>query len=317
MAGFSTNRKQVAAAHVSTTTQAGSSPASSKAAGGVATTTTRRVIYKRRRASRRVPTTILETSCMDFRDTVQKLTGIHPSTRATCTTHSTGRVGNGTPSSFEGELDEEVEVEEDQDELDYRRRQRQRVGLEKLYTEDGAHSSYYSSSPELTGIPSTLSESSGSQLPDTSDFFQQYLQSNATSGRSTLRNGHEDDPRSGLYAASLGYGLGFPPNFGSLPPLSYNPNYRPYFGAPSLPLLWDGIGIGDRLTGMQLPIKFPPAPPLPYNIRPASSSQDAFSIALENHLVQLARRGQLPGKLMESWIQFNQLQAMQEHGVGS
>ena len=310
MAGFSTNRKQVAA-HVSTT-PAGSSPVSSKAAGGVATT--RRIIYKRRRASRRVPTTILETSCMDFRDTVQKLTGIHPSTRATCTTHSSGHVENRTPSSFEDEVDEEIGVEEDQDELDYRRR-RQRVGLEKLYAEDGAHSSYYSSSPELTGVPSTLSESSGSQLPDTPDFFQQYLQSNATSSRSTLRNGHEDDPCSGLYAASFGHGLGFPPNFGSLPPLSYNPNYRPYFGAPSLPLLWDGIGIGDRLAGMPLPIKFPPAPPLPF-MRPASSSQDAFSIALENHLVQLARRGQLPGKLMESWVQFNQLQAMQEHGVG-
>lgn len=310
MAGFSTPRKQIAG-HASTT-RPGSSPASSKAAGGIATT--RRVIYKRQRASRRVPTTILETSCMDFRDTVQKLTGIHPSTRATCTAHSYGRTGKRTPSSFDDELDGELGVEEDQDELDYWRRQQ--VGLEKLYTDDGAHSSHYSSSPELTGVPSTLSESSGSQLPDTPDFFQQYLQSNATSGRSTLRNGHEDDPQSRLYAASFAHGLGFPPNFGTLPPLSYNPNYRSYFGAPSLPLLWDGIGIGDRLATMQLPMKFPPAPPLPY-MRPAAWSQDAFSIALENHLVQLAHRGQLPGKLMESWAQFNQLQAMQEHEVGS
>lgn len=35
------------------------------------------VMYKRRRASRRVPTTILETSCQEFRDAVQKLTGFH------------------------------------------------------------------------------------------------------------------------------------------------------------------------------------------------------------------------------------------------
>jgi hypothetical protein len=38
---------------------------------------------KRKRASKRIPTTVLEASCSDFRDMVQKLTGIMPSTVAT------------------------------------------------------------------------------------------------------------------------------------------------------------------------------------------------------------------------------------------
>lgn len=57
------------------------SPVSSRGSGGGAHGPGAKQI-KRKRASKRIPTTVLETSCSDFRDMVQKLTGIMPSTVA-------------------------------------------------------------------------------------------------------------------------------------------------------------------------------------------------------------------------------------------
>jgi len=58
------------------------SPASSRGSGGAIHGPGAKQ-NKRKRASKRIPTTVLESSCSDFRDLVQKLTGIMPSTVAT------------------------------------------------------------------------------------------------------------------------------------------------------------------------------------------------------------------------------------------
>ena len=61
---------------------ASNSPASSRGSGGGLHGPGAKQ-NKRKRASKRIPTTVLEASCSDFRDMVQKLTGIMPSTVAT------------------------------------------------------------------------------------------------------------------------------------------------------------------------------------------------------------------------------------------
>lgn len=115
-----------------------SSSSNSKASGLAAS----KVIYKRRRAARRVPTTILETSCQDFRDAVQKLTGFHRPKPANSAKQQQSK-------TVPGYLDE--------DRLDD-------------YKDAEAE-------PQVHNSPQSVLPDSTSELPN-SEFFQHFLRSN-------------------------------------------------------------------------------------------------------------------------------------------
>lgn len=249
-----------------------SSSSNSKAAsGGLAAS---KVIYKRRRASRRVPTTILETSCQEFRDAVQKLTGFHrPAPSA--------KQPKSRPSVQRPTCEDDAHHHHQSHRLDYEE--------DTQVAPQGQ-----SSSPQ-----SVLSEPT-SELPD-AEFFHHFLRSNM---ESTSPHGkHSDASVPSMRGARF-------PSFASMPPhlrAAYM-NRAPIgasaglFGSPGgrgpMPSFWDEGGMSEFMSSMA-------------KLQDPSLAPNPYLIALENQLLlKFARRMQFASgssPLENPWYQ------MQDH----
>ncbi|XP_024361747.1 uncharacterized protein [Physcomitrium patens] len=213
-----------------------------------------KIIHKRRRASRRTPTTILKTSCQEFREAVQKLTGFHRPTMTTSSKTSQPKI-----PSYEHDVNpRQVNCEDDT-----------QVPLQ-------VHSSSQS-------VPSDLTL----ELPD-ANFFQQFLRCNMDS---TSPGTHEDRSKFDASVPSL-RGARFP-TFANMPP-GMRAVYRqpvpppvppdgPFgpSGLPLMPSLWDILG-SDFMSSLAK-LQDPGLAPNPYLI--------ALENQL---LAKFARRMQLP-----------------------
>lgn len=226
MAGFNNNQQQGFGGSPKALHQSSSS--NSKAASGLAAS---KVIYKRRRASRRVPTTILETSCQEFRDAVQKLTGFH----------------RPTPSAKQPKSRPSVRMPIYEDDgLDY---------------EDDAQVAPQgqSSSPQ-----SVLSEPS-SELPD-NEFFHHFLRSNMESSTSP-RAKHSDASARGARFPSF---ANMPPHlraaYMNRPPVGAPAGmFGPPGGRGPMSSFWDEGGMSEFMSSMAK-LQDPSLAPNPYLI---------------------------------------------------
>ncbi|KAG0555411.1 hypothetical protein KC19_12G167500 [Ceratodon purpureus] len=266
MAGFNNNQQQGFGGSPKSLHQSSSSN-SKPATSGLAAS---KVIYKRRRASRRVPTTILETSCQEFRDAVQKLTGFHRPTPSAKQTKS-------RPSIHMPTYDDDAHHHHQQH-LDYED--------DAQVTPQGQ-----SSSPQ-----SVLSEPT-SELPD-NEFFHHFLRSNMESSTSP-RGKHSDASVPSLRGARF-------PSFANMPPhLRAAYMNRPPVGAPAglfgppggrgpMPSFWDEGGMSEFMSSMA-------------KLQDPSLAPNPYLIALENQLfLKFARRMQFAGgsnPLEHPWYQ--------------
>ena len=236
-----------------------SSSSNSKAAsGGLAAS---KVIYKRRRASRRVPTTILETSCQEFRDAVQKLTGFH----------------RPTPSAKQPKSRPSVQIPAYDDDS-----HRHRHNLDFEDDAQVASGPGHNSSPQ-----SVLSEPTSESLPD-AEFFHHFLRSNMES--TSPRSKHSDAAAAASVPSLRGTRFPYMP-----PHLRAAFMNRPPVGAPAgglfgpagtgarapMPSFWDEPGGMSEFVSSLAKMQDPSLAPNPY------------LIALENQLLlKFARRMQ-------------------------
>jgi hypothetical protein len=260
-----------------------SSSSNSIKASGLATS---KVIYKRRRASRRVPTTILETSCQEFRDAVQKLTGFHrptPSAASAKQLPSKPRASMAPmPSSYE--VDDEHVHHPHHD-----------------YEDDAAQVAAQEQSSSPSPSPqSVLSDPGSSEMPH-GEFFHHFLRESIGSPRK-----HE------AAASAAPTSRGVPPIFAAFAnmPAQLRAAYRQpsvgpnaaLFGAAAgrgaLPPFWeDAFGSADFMASLA-------------KLQDPSMAPNPYLIALENQLLaKFARRMQMAASnpLEHPWYQMDHM----------